>query len=796
MRLHQIVVKTFAVACLLSSCGGEGESQDVDGGIPDSSGELSPSDVRSDTADVASDVLVEELQGDVPVLDSVELVDAQQPVDEPGPVLLLDLEMRHPVSFSFLMERFADRGHQLTYRRWYPHLTQSDIIPDPATGELPYRLVIVSAGNAPSEPSPRLRREDADNLVQYIEQGGNVLFLVRHTWLDGHGGDCDWFYVNRVLAATGVQIRAQRNTAIGYASQPLDGKPPRHIEVAAAYPGGLEWTLNYPVGYPALDHPAMDGQEPFAAGVTSTLACDGPEVAVLTWTHQNILLWQTLDSGPNSLSIPLVEQPLAAVAPAVGPGAGMVAVVPRSLVQLPVHTEYMSDKPILNFGQLDAAEAVAAAVLDHISALTVDSSHHAPQGCFSGADDGLLSPAADGFSTLGEGPPVHALYPPSVRALSAAPPTPPEGGPQLTAEVPKGPPQEQTVVPDWYPHGRGRFGWGGRRPYKEMRGFFEHSNEHGITAFVIGVDPQWLMDFYDTGVASDELEELAKAAADAGARVFLGVNWLTPLFGQLREEIGSAVGAYGQELVAPPPVADAYWEKAIRPLSLGAALLSAAYPAIAGMNIDLELYGAGSLWYAQGFAFDDDTWSKAVEIISGHSAALAEQGAALSVIERLPWLVDEGLVGLVYGGLDDETALRVAQLRDEAADLAPEFELSIYGVMVSTAWFYRGWLRGAGTPSRPVTHLTYDVATNRARDILANEGLHVRILGGVLGVLFGAEDLGKALVNAGTRSDGYWLFQFTDFPYEWDVESPPALHSTPDEYWAAIEAANIALDQL
>jgi len=165
-------------------------------------------------------------------------------------------------------------------------------------------------------------------------------------------------------------------------------------------------------------------------------------------------------------------------------------------------------------------------------------------------------------------------------------------------------------------------------------------------------------------------------------------------------------------------------------------------------------------------------------------------------VQRLPWLVDNGLIGLAYESLAEETAERVKAIREEAYELNPDFELAVYGVMVATAWFYHGWLRGWGTADKPLTHLTYDIATNRARDVFHNEGTHVRILGAILGVLFSPEDLEKGLFNAAARSDGYWLFQFTDFPYEWDPENPPPMNGDPGDYWKAITAANAALDAL
>jgi hypothetical protein len=596
-----------------------------------------------------------------------------------------------------------------------------------------------------------------------------------------------------VLEAAGLPVRIPRNTGIGFVNQSVGGKPPQHIQVEAGYPGALEWTLNYPTAFPAADHPATAGLGRFAAGVTSTVTCDGDQVEVLAWTHKNILVWKKLDQSADSIVIPLAPQPLAVVA-ATGAG-GAVAVLPRSVLQLPVHTEYMSDKPVLDLSLLDATEAFAAAALTHLSDLSRGLPMPPPKGCHVLDDFGLFSASGTGLAPLGDGEVVNALYPPSLLDVPDSPPEPPAGAPGLEEALPAGTPAEPTGLPDWYSEGRARFGWGGLRPYEEMKGFLQKGVDSGFDCFIVGADSQWLVDYYEGDLPEPPpFAEAAKAAEETGASLFLGVNWLTAKYGDLKPQIGQAVGAHGQVIEAPPPLADLYWEEAIRPMYLGAAVIAADYPSIKGLNIDMELYGAGQLWYSQGFAFDDGTWARLAGAIGAVSPELAEAANGCEPPDRLPWLVDNGLAGLAFSALEEATAAKVASIREDAEAINPDVEFTFYGVMVSTAWFYRGWMKGLGTVDKPVTHLSYDIATNRARQVFNAEGIHVRILGGLLGVLFAPEDAGTGLANAGLRSDGYWLFQFTDFPYQWDPANPPKLNGTPDAYWAAFEQANALLD--
>jgi hypothetical protein len=751
--------------------------------------QLQPADADSGSDADAAHVGDAGADSDVDGLETAETV-APLP---PGPALLLDFEMRNPISWSFLLDTVKGLGHQITYRRWYPHVTTHDLGNDPETGKPRYSILIVSAGNGPSEPSERMRLSDAQRLADWLASGGTLLLLVRHTWLDGYGGDAEWLLFNRVLEQAGAPIRIARNTAVGFVSQPSGGKPPLHQAHPAAYPGSLEWTLNYPLAYPDDKHPAMaeiGGAWP--AGVTATLQCDGNDVAALAWTHKNILLWQKLDNAPDAVEIPLVAQPLVLVAPA---GKGMVMVAPRSLAQLPVHTEYMSDKPVLDLEQLHRAEATATATLAHLSALSRDRSVHVAAPCHVPAPGGLLSASGKALPPLGSGPEVMALFPPSNRPVPEIPPAPPPGAPVL-AETPAPPSQGEAVTPNWYPSGRARFGYGGYKPYEEMLPFLEKAAENGIDSFVVTVDPAWLSARHQYGVPSPEIEGLAKAAAETGTRIFLGVNFLLPKYGDLAEQVGAAIGADGQEIKAPPPISKTYWDEALLPVFLGGAELAAEHEGIAGIHLDTELYGAGQLWYSQGFMFDPATWDFLISKVSALDPALAQAAADVPQFERLAWLVDNGLAGLAMTALETQVAALASDLRLAVRTVNPDVELAFYGVMLSTAWFYRGLMKGLGTMEQPVTHLSYDVFTLRARKILSGEGIHIRVLGGLLGVLFKPADMGNALLNLGTEGDGYWLFQFTDFPVDWDPANPPKMHGTPDDYWAAVKAANEALGLL
>jgi hypothetical protein len=207
------------------------------------------------------------------------------------------------------------------------------------------------------------------------------------------------------------------------------------------------------------------------------------------------------------------------------------------------------------------------------------------------------------------------------------------------------------------------------------------------------------------------------------------------------------------------------------------------------------LYNAGAPTYFDGQAFDENTWLHVTRALDAKNFELGTEALLVRRTERLSWLVDRGLVGFAYKTLEDAVADRAAALRIEARSIAPQLDLAIYIPFARTSWFYRGLMRGWGTAAKPLLVLTYDTVTVQTRKALNREGVHVRMLGGLLGVLFDPQNFENGLVNSGLRSDGYWLFQYGDFPDTEDAAFIETKHAAPREYWSAVTRANMRLDQ-
>ena len=345
----------------------------------------------------------------------------------------------------------------------------------------------------------------------------------------------------------------------------------------------------------------------------------------------------------------------------------------------------------------------------------------------------------------------------------------------------------ETAVPGWFSRGRARVAYGDLGGAQEMRGVFERARVAGLDAVLASVDDGVVRGY----TAGDADGIVATAAAQAnGIPFFLGSFYRNRVFEARRDELGTAVDAFGRVLDAPPPTHPGWWAEGVAPIVMGAARAAADHPGLTGVSLDTELYGSGSLSYHAGHAFDPTSWGLVVEAIGGHDPDLASAAGDLEVTDRLRWLVDRGLLGFAWRTLEGAVAAEAAAIRDAARAVAPDLEFVFYAASVRTSWFYLGLMRGWGTSDRPVLVLSYDAGTGRLRDALAAEGVHARILGGVVAVRLTAADLEVALREAGARTDGFWLFQYRDFD---PARDPAELHDPPDAYWEATRRAGESL---
>src|SRR5207249_10552097 len=109
-------------------------------------------------------------------------------------LLLLDLTLSDPVVLNGTAQPWREAGYTVEHRRFYPHLTWSDVER--------YRAVVVLCGREPEAPSDALTLGDVALLNEWVLRGGVVIL-----GYDGDGeGSLDRWITNSWLAYQGAGI--------------------------------------------------------------------------------------------------------------------------------------------------------------------------------------------------------------------------------------------------------------------------------------------------------------------------------------------------------------------------------------------------------------------------------------------------------------------------------------------------------------------------------------------------------------------------------------------------------------
>ena len=743
-RTHVITLAMFLLASAACS--------------PESGG---PGEIPIDAVDMVDAAADAEL-----TLDLTRDADPTTPPSLPRRALLIDYDMRDPVVWSGLRAAFETVGWELEYRRWYPHIAPSDS--EPLDGTLPYGWIVLAAGSGPGLPAARMRRAEVETVRSFAVQGGTVGLLTRGGWNDSVIGENEWALFNDVLRNLEVPVRIERNSVIGEVSIQDGDRPPLHENQPWSYVGSLEWTVQHAVGFPSDDHSAVrDDYGAMALGNAPTLICDGSDVATLASTHASAIVWNALGGG----DITFLEAPAPIAVAARSAEGAAVMVAPQSLFMFRGTSERASDEPLLE-PELAEVSATIADGLIRFGADLTEGAELEPNGCHAGGG-ALFDVRLSDSDPDGVYPERSPLFEVADAPVGAIPAGATAGSPEAS--------EDRGADPPWFEAGTARMAYSGSDGGPErLVPAFTRAADAGVTTFVVTVPRAWLLEFDAGNPESDPLVALAEAAEEAGVSVFLGVGW-----NELRPEFDPPLrGPLGSGLTAPHPLG-LVWEEELEPLSRSAATLSALYPAVRGLSIDTELYGAEMIWVTEHHIFDDLTWSFIAEAVGLETD--------LDLLNRADTLIDAGLAGDAHRAMEDEVARRVGEVREAAQRIDADFEFVVYSHALVLNWFYRGLIRGLGDDRAPLTFLSYESLTRSSASLLAGEGMQVRLVGGVLGVRLRANDLGMALTTTAQTSDGYWLFTLDDFPP--DDSSDERLHSTADEYWEAIRQANASLTE-
>ncbi len=226
-----------------------------------------------------------------------------------------------------------------------------------------------------------------------------------------------------------------------------------------------------------------------------------------------------------------------------------------------------------------------------------------------------------------------------------------------------------------------------------------------------------------------------------------------------------AVAITGVEVAVPSLVDPRLWEERIVP-QVEALAAAAAYVApLAGVVLDLEMYGMPVLYYGDGFDFGDGPFSGFLDgLPEGDDPAGVAAARRLPASGRGDWLLSTGRLPAYYAWLERRAEAIGRRLRaalDAAAPPGRDLVLGFYAAGILPSWFYRGLWRGASAGGRPVLLLTFEVEAAADLAEATADGICARhALAALLG-LVGPEGLEPALVRAARDHDGFWLNRIT-----------------------------------
>jgi hypothetical protein len=220
-----------------------------------------------------------------------------------------------------------------------------------------------------------------------------------------------------------------------------------------------------------------------------------------------------------------------------------------------------------------------------------------------------------------------------------------------------------------------------------------------------------------------------------------------------------AVSLGGREIDAPSPVAPGFWEQGIVPRLTAAA---AAGGPLAGVVLDLEMYGRPVLYWRDAFDFGDGPFRAFLDGAGGEAAA-REAASRLPAAARADWLLAGGRLDDYFAFLEARAEAIGRRLR-EALDVAGQgrdLVLGFYAVGIMPHWFYRGLFRGASAGGRPVLLLTFQTEVGADIARAAGEGTCLYHAQAALLGLVGEDGLAPALARAARAHDGFWLNRVT-----------------------------------
>ncbi len=655
----------------------------------------------------------------------------------PPKALVVDYEMNPPVVISRLLDDLKLAGFQPAYRPFYPHITRKDLKES--------ALLVVLSGDGPGYPGPGMSVHALRPLEDFVRSGGALVLGPLSGGAADEGGDQERYLFNLLLHRLGIGIRIQDDRATGE-GESFRG-PLYELPLATAAPW-LPW----------VTHPGKR----VVTDRSPSLKILGGGAEVLLRANPG----SSQGAGPSwSAGIPLV---------AVGrAGGGVVAVAGRYLLTWGGGNAKEPTAPLLPLAEEENA------LRDFL------------RGLFAAMRDGQ---GLRGEPSLGGEAMPAPVEPPGLRMHGdPLPEKPPDGVEEVCVWRPGSDPASAILDPryEWI-RGQGvRAGWSyiDGDPYEVAR-LIREMDRNGLNLLWGVAHPQLLLSPKGTEDARANLvsrwEEVAARLAGSRVRWFVGMEY--PGRYSTEKEMTRAIGAEGRAWPIPSPWDMEAWRKQVVKPALLLAQWSTSHPEVAGIILDLEMYGRRPLFFSQGVDYGDGPF---LSFLKGVEEKVTEQGRRLPPGERFSWLREGGLLRDYLLFMERRSEEMGRELRDAIRAIHPHLILGCYSAGILHRWFYRGLWRGMSEPKRPILLFTFqrDADTDLAQ--LRAEGVHALHVRGLLMGMMNREDYVELFRDSLARHAGYWLNRVTSLVAKtgfYPIESPRGMRA--EEAWEAIRQAN------
>jgi hypothetical protein len=613
--------------------------------------------------------------------------------------LVLDLALSDPTLLDGTARPWHSAGYTVSYRRFYPHLTDADLER--------YRTVVFLLGRAPEAPSDALTAGDLAMLDQWVARGGVVVL--------GYAGDGEGS-IDRWAAN---QWLASRGAGIAIAERVLEDTSQR---TGATRP--QPWAVARQVGA----NPLGSVYDPFPFDRNHAITVARP-AHVLAVANRKA-------AQPAAPDVP--------VAAATRLGDGLVIVVSRYALGALAPQLRPTTMPLLRLDALGETETFLTA-LARWTRRPAEWAH--------------VPPGEHPVPLVLEGAPapIDPQQPPQAPPAGAPTvdlPVPVPRDARRATNIPTWV-RQVGMRTLWTPLLVSDQGRDAPRSARALDSLVGSLDQAGLNLLAGDAQPEAVSDSLYRHWS--ERDAARRAWTDVERQLQpTSVAWVPAFaYGAYRlpgRWADSSRGSRGETIPVPCALDTALWNRVLPAFSTLARVAGQSRQLVPALALDLAAPRKGGVSYSMGQEYCDAAWRSAL-------ARIGREGAldTLPPGERYRTLREAGILADYVSALEDLVADRARGLRDRALRESPGLYFAFRLTQAPGDWFTLGLCRGFSLPDRPLLLFTPEIET---RDLLAR--LRVRGLNAVHAVQLPAAAVRSTTIGGLRRvifgeNDGFWL---------------------------------------